>query len=383
MPAAFSLPLVSSSFAALRGRGQEVHIGEARPGGLSTLKPALLFFALAGLAGCDHSVPFSTSNSGSSEPFQAGSPRRLTYNVGQDRSPAWLPDELGLIYSYERTDRPDHDRCLGLLPPNGGQRTQEICELAADADDSTNVLTEPAVDATGRLAYVATSSGIAATAPIYASLRVSSLTDPGTTRVLVNLPLFTTVLQPRWLGRDTLVYLAARVGYSSVCRGCPVDTLETGVAIELLDASAPTPQPQMLAGTANASSVAAGAAGFIYYTLNGDTRVFRYAIASGSAVLAFDFGAAGIARDVQVTGSRLVAIVGGNVSFVYDSTLGYEVQRDGGGALHVVDLTSRTDMILAIPGLSFRRPALSPSGTRLVVEARAGGASDLWEVTLP
>jgi hypothetical protein len=345
---------------------------------------ALLVLALLQVLSCDHSAPFTTAPTGSGKPLQAGSPLRLTYNLGQDRAPAWLPDESGIVYSYERTDGRDRDRCLGVLPPAGGQRTQELCEVAPAGDDSTNVLTEPAVDASGRLAYVVNSSGVGAQAPVFASLRLASLADPQTARVLVDLPLLKAA-QPRWLGRDTLVYLAVRVDYSALCRGCPLDTLETGVAIELLDTSQPTTQPQPLPGTANPSSVAVGAAGIIYYTLNGDTRVFRRVVAAGagSDAVAFDFGGSGIARDVQVVGSRLVAVVGGNVSFAFDSTLGYTVQRDAGGALHVVDLTSGSDMTLGVPGQVFRRPALAPSGTRVVVEGHAGSATDLWEFVLP
>ena len=367
-----------------RSRGHS-HVVLTTQRSLKRLTLALLFLALFRVVSCNHSTPFATAPTGSGEPFQPGSPRRLTYNLGQDRAPAWLPDESGIVYSYERTDRRDRDHCLGVLPSDGGRRTQEICEVAPAGDDSTNVLTEPAIDGSGRLAYVVTSSAVGAKAPIFASLRLASLANPQTARVLVSLPLLTTASQPRWLGRDTLVYLAVRVGYSTACRGCPLDTLETGNAIELLDTSQPTPQVQLLAGTANASSVAAGATGIIYYTLNGDTRVFRRVVAAGagSDIVVFDFGSSGIARDVQVVGSRLVAVVGGNVSFAFDSTIGYAVQRDAGGALHVVDLTSGRDTTLAVPGQGFRRPALAPSGTRLVVEGHAGPATDLWEFVLP
>src|SRR5256885_8825838 len=85
---------------------------------------ALLLFL-----GCDHGTPFATGTYGSDQPFTAGSPRRLTYNLGQDRAPAWLPDESGIVYSFERTDRPDRDRCLGILPPEGGQRVSTICDV--------------------------------------------------------------------------------------------------------------------------------------------------------------------------------------------------------------------------------------------------------------
>src|SRR2546421_10331964 len=105
------------------------------------------------LAGGGHSAPPAAPESGSSRPFAGGSPRRLTFNLGDDRAPAWLPDGSGLLYSLQRRDRPDRDRCLGLLPPDGGRLERPPCDANPAADDSTHVLTEPAPPPAGPLAY--------------------------------------------------------------------------------------------------------------------------------------------------------------------------------------------------------------------------------------
>ena len=343
------------------------------------------------LAGCEHGAPLAAGSYGSDQPLQAGSLRRLTYNAGQDRAPAWLPDESGIVYSAERTDRRDRDRCLAILPPDGGQIRSTICDAAPAADDSTDVWTEPAADRAGRLAYVASSSRIGASAPTSTTLVLSTLADPATARALATFPYYASdtaphwlASQPRWLGTDTLVYVALRTGLQRPCQTCPVDTVQTGVSIDLLDTSRPAPQVQVQAGTRFASSVATGPTpGAFYYTVGGDSRVFRRVVSTGSDAIVFDFGAAGIARDVQVVGSRLVAVVGGKVSFGFDSNLGFVVQQDSGGPLHVVDLTTGADAVLAVTGLAFRRPALSPSGKRLVAEGYVAGTSDLWEFSLP
>ena len=119
----------------------------------------------------------------------------------------------------------------------------------------------------------------------------------------------------------------------------------------------------------------------VYYTTNGDGRVFRLVLSTEAISIAHDFGAR-IARDVQVAGRRLVAVVGGSVSFTTDTVIG-TVQRDGGGVLYLVDL----DTDIAVPLTSdvefFRHPALSPDGNRLVAEMITGGTSDLWAVRLP
>jgi len=119
-------------------------------------------------------------------------------------------------------------------------------------------------------------------------------------------------------------------------------------------------------------------ADFIFYTLGGDSRVYRRGLSTGEVAVAHDFAAAGIARDVHVVGNRLVAVVGGDVSFAYDSVLGYDVQRDRGGSLYLVDFTTGAETPLPGGTPPLRRPALSPSGKRVVAEAAAAGVADLW-----
>ncbi len=97
--------------------------------------------------------------------------------------------------------------------------------------------------------------------------------------------------------------------------------------------------------------------------------------------VAHDFGAEGIARDVQVVGGRLTAVVGGRVAFVVNPVLG-PTQRDSGGVVHVVDLATSADQSLDQTGLLFRRPALSPDGAHVVAEGypllitSSGGVAD-------
>src|SRR5262249_37434512 len=121
-------------------------------------------------------------------------------------------------------------------------------------------------------------------------------------------------------------------------------------------------------GTTYASGVSAGPdAGEIWYTLGGDTRVYQRTLASGDVSVVHDFGAAGIARDIQISGHRMTAVVGGRVSFVTDPALG-PTQFDSGGVVHVVDLDTGADQTIDNPGIMFRRPALSPTGDRVVAE---------------
>ena len=343
------------------------------------------------LAGCGHSAAPAAPESGSSRPFAGGSPRRLTFNLGDDRAPAWLPDGSGLLYSLQRRDRPDRDRCLGLLPPDGGRLERTLCDANPAADDSTNVLTEPAPTPTadGRLAYLLLGSETIDIAPGYTAVVLGSLDGTAGARVLRTFPYVApdtvrhdAASQLRWLDATTIVYLAERVGYERPCQGCPIDTLRTGVDVVRLDLSGDVTSLAVVPGTRFASAVARGeSADVIYYTLGGDSRVYRRVLSSGTVSVAHDFGS-GIARDVQVVGARLIAVVGGDVSFAFDSALGFPIQRDRGGPLVLVDLASGAETVLPGNALAFRHPALAPAATRLVAEA-VDNVADLWMFDLP
>jgi hypothetical protein len=353
---------------------------------------ATLALVLA-LTGCEHGPAFLAGDHGSDHSFAPGSPRRITYNSGDDRAPAWLPDESGVFYSYERTDRADRDRCLGQLPRDGGRLERTWCDRTPAADDSTNAWSEPAPSGDGRLAYTVASSLPIDLGPAYRALVVGRLGDPAAARVLRTFPHVApdslrhdAASQIRWLDATTLVYVAERVGYVRACPTCPrdKDTLRTGVEVVRVDLSGDTPVLTVVPGTRYASSVAAGeGADIVYFTLGGDSRVFRRTLSSGRDSVVHDFGGAGLARDVYVAANRLVAVVGGDVSFAYDSLLGHPVQRDAGGTLYLVDFLTGAETVLSSGPVLFRRPALSPSGKRLVVEAVSGSLADLWMFDLP
>jgi hypothetical protein len=63
----------------------------------------------------------------------------------------------------------------------------------------------------------------------------------------------------------------------------------------------------------------------------------------------------------------VAAIVGGRVAFSVDPGAG-PVQWDSGGVVHLVDLGESGSVALDTPGRLYRRPALSPDGTRVVAE---------------
>ena len=339
------------------------------------LRPlALAGGALLALA-CAHTDPFSTPPYGTTQPFNPTPPVQLTLNVGADRSAAWLPDGSGIVYSTQQLGRPDADLCLTELPATGGTQRFLICDLSRLGSDTNNAVESPAVAADGRLAFLKATSSIGGTNPSRERLSVASTLDPANATEVQVVPYTppgeltrTGVQALRWLDSGHLIFVGGLGTIRRPCPNCPqLDTIVTGYKVDVLDLAGGT-DPSPLPGTDQASGVSVGGSSDeIYFTLSGDTRVYRRVLSTGETTVAHDFGSAGIARDVHVAGGRMAAVVGGRVSFSVDTLLG-PVQWDSGGVIHVVDLSTDADVALAAGDRLFRRPALSPAGDQLVAE---------------
>lgn len=345
--------------------------------------------ALAGLAvwlaACAHETPFRPGSYGPEGPFNPGGLSRLTLNPAADRTPAWTADGSGIWYAFARTDRTDADHCLARLPAAGGVRSETRCHQTLAAEDSTDVLEMPGAAPDGRLAYVHVTGRIGAPTPDGGELVI--VPAGGVPARVLRLPHapgrrgYDRVSHVQWLG-DTLVFLAQLWIYVQDNLAGIRDTIESGIGIELLVPGDTLPRRVPL--TDWASSVAlSDTAGVLYYTINGDSRVFRRHLAAGDTATVYDFGALGIARDVQLRAGRLVAVVGGDVTAGFDANLGALIQNDEGGFLYWLPPGTTTPVQLPDTAFRYRRPALSPDGRRIVAEVRMAGGPDLWLVELP
>jgi len=326
-------------------------------------------------AACDHSPPFQPESPTPAPPFTQLFPRRLTFNVGDDRTPSWLPDGSGIIYSSERQDQRDHDRCLAILPPEGGTVRTRYCRVDPIHADSTDLMEAPAVSADGRIFFHQVVSWIGQQKLGASALMLGSVDDPIRASLLRPVPytapngrIHSSIRIPQWIGADSLIFLAEQLFYEG-STFLP-DTFYTGLDVVLLDLSRPTPEFSVLPGTDYASSVSLSEEpGMVYYTLGGDSRVFRRALSSGDVTVVHDFGAGNIARDVQVRGTTLVAVVGRSVLYRLEDAHGL-VQRDEGGDLAFVDLGTGGTFLFSTDTVLFRHPVISPNGNRLVVEVQ-------------
>ena len=328
--------------------------------------------ALCALAACSHSDAFTPLDTATTLPLAAGDPARLTYNPGGNADPSWTPDGR-LLYSFGDLER-GHDVCLGLLPGSGGRRLGELCSRSPAEADSTDFFEAPAQGSDGRLAYVRAGSDSNSHSPkSYEQLQLGHLDNPAAT-VLRTLPyvapngrLHTWITQIRWLDAQHLVYLGGNQGTVDIGGGATMP-FTSGLDIVAMDLSSGAPALSVVPAAGDVSSIwLAEHSDVLYYTLNGDSRVFRRAVAGGPADVLFDFGAGVIARDASVAGRQLTAVLGGKVRLISDPAQG-AVQLDEGGVLTTVDLTTGARQTAPSDARFYRRAALSPSGTALAAE---------------
>lgn len=336
----------------------------------------------AGAAGCGHTAVGRFDPGERDSAFVVAEPLRLTYSGGLDRTPSWstAPDRILFAFYHSTTSRGLPKGCVGDLPASGGSRGWELCDTDARRSDTSTINLWPALRADGAVALVRQRWPIFGLSPYYSDLAIRPA-DPNRVPVtFLPIPYFFNarsqqgVAFPQWLDATRLVWLGEGVIRSSL------DNVESGYEILIGDPALGYPAGlTVVPGTNYASSVARGGnSDTLYYTLGGDSLVYRRTLSTGAVDTVYDFGALGIARDVQVKQGRLTAVVGGAVSWVAHTTLGM-AQYDNGGPIYAVDLPTGPPVLVTPPDSLYRHPVLAPDARHVVAE-RSG---DLWRIALP
>lgn len=355
------------------------------------ISQSIALLAMVWGTACAHDAVFAPAPpAGAKAPRDSGASHVVTLNTGADLFPNWLPDGSALAYAFDSHDSPPFPlRCAGLIPPEGGTRTTLACKLRS-ASDSIDEIDWPAAGPGGALVYAwAPYRKGFSFVPDSTLIIVSSLAHPADAQSVFTFPYtspsavrYTTVTHLAWLVPSTFIGTGAVAAVTQNCVSCPFRTVYAGRDVLRFDVTTRPATVTAIPNTSPATSVAVGDSGDIYFTRMGDSRVFRRILATGDSSVVHDFGAAGIARDVQVAAGRLVAIVGGHVSLGSNPVIGV-FQEDSGGYIHVVTLANDSDTSLPDSAFLFRHPALSPTADRLVAEAWRQGTADLWFIRLP
>lgn len=345
--------------------------------------------------------------SGATGPLVPGQPVRLTYNLGADAYPSWLPDGSHMLYQAEDPNTFDRDRCLFEISAAGGTDRDVACDEGLGSSDTTSAFGPAAASPDGRLAYFAAANPVGAGAPTTSGIYLGALPDPTSPHLLLPLPFVTPsgarpdkLTALRWLGDSGFLALADRVSVQSRCQFCPADTLETGIEVLWVAVHGDSGRVVTVPGTSHASSYSFVAPDTIYFTVNGAPDILRTRISGSPVDVVFTFqpestaappgsrvAFPAIARGVQVHDGIAFAVAGGRADYLPDSGQG-ERQRDWGGDLHQVDLATGADSLVhydlhlhsdaSFTYLWIRNPALSPDGRRLTAEGRVAALTNVW-----
>jgi hypothetical protein len=361
------------------------------------------------LAACAHGDAFTPEVIPPNPITTATPPRRLTFSPEGDWSPTWLPDGSAIGYSYHVLGRRDRDRCLGFLPPEGGRITRSICVRSSTDLDTANVASFHAVSPGGRLAIVADAGLTRLYAPVSRFLYLGSFDSGAALTPVIGFPTMATTglvhytaMNITWVSESTLVYLATFINYVEAKIGIPADTVHVGIEVVKLRLSGDhIVASQVIPNTLGVTSLCRGTrANTIAFTRGPSSAVYEMDLATLQVSQLYDFGALGIARDVQVSGGRLVAVVGGRVTYVpFDLVFGIPFLADSGGQVFAATLPAGAPVMIVdtVGSHQYRRPALAPSGRRVVLEEfgfeikNIGGVfqtvvskeADLWMFDVP
>ena len=327
---------------------------------------------LLALAACSHGEPFGAPDHELDGPLAGGQPARLTFGTAVGDA-AWTPDGAAIVYAGGRHVGDRLDRCLSILPAEGGTVRREICNPSLFDASITDFFATPYVSAGDQLAFYYANMPGGGT-PAFEGIYATTLAAPAVTTAVRSLPFlgadglfYKSISHLRWLGESEVVFIAYAEAVVIPCEGCDAEVIPHPRTLFRSGAGAGAalaPVP----GTEFATSVAVGAtADEIYFTLANDSRIYHRMLSSGAQSVVHEFGAEGIARDVHFGGGRLTAIVGGKVQVIVD-LVGPLQASDEGGHLYLLEPATGAVTRLSGDGRWFRRPALSPTGAALVGE---------------
>ncbi|HEX6644173.1 MAG TPA: hypothetical protein VF037_05825 [Gemmatimonadales bacterium] len=338
---------------------------------------ALTITLLVLAAACSHGEPFSPPDATLDGPLVPGEPLRLTYSsVGGTSAPAWLPDADSIIYAYGRRGssfRVPQEGCLGVLASGGGTIGREICSRTIFANQMSDVFTFPAVSDAGQLAFMHVGQATQGDA-IREAILAAPFDDPTAYTIVRSFPFqgdafYLAIDDLQWLGESTLIFIGlAEEQLPPACPTCDPELIRYSRAVLAADAMG-SGTVTVIPGTETATSVTAGeSADVIYYTLGGDSRIFRRVLSSGDVTVAHDFGAPTVVRGVDYAAGLIVAMIDGRHASRSASLGTVQISESGGMLVMVVPAVGASVPVTTAAPMWFRRPALSANGTEIVAE---------------
>jgi hypothetical protein len=339
-----------------------------------------------GVAGCDHSNTFVAPDDRTREGFAATIPVRLTFDGGADLHPIWTADGRALLYTFERqlpfAEYPD--RCLGALPPGGGQRILEWCWSAWNEAERRDGIEWGTIDADDRLVFGHHfSAGDKQPLPFSGTLYRADGALLATAQPLVELMVAREEAAAPWDYLTGLVFtdsnavtgLTMAIAVEQACGSCPFDTTWTGADLVRLPLDG-SPRLQRIAPLLRAAYLAWDRSADRFF-FGRDGRIETVPTDGGEAVFVWQVPRSPDRHDVTLSG---VAAAAGRIA------ASFHWNQDGASHSVIGMITPLGDvqeLRHELDGPRWGEMSLSPDGRKLVAERRSGTERDLYLFELP
>lgn len=350
------------------------------------MRPVAVLAALL-LAACEHTTPFTAPGATGDSPFAALTPTRLTYDAGADLHPQWTGDGALLFYTYERhlpgAEYPD--RCLGALPPAGGQRVHDWCWPGQEEATRRDGIEVGALSGDGKLFFVHHhGAGTKQPNPHRGSAYLAPVDRFGSPAWLFDVLVphagasgrWDYFLSPVFTGPAEVTGLGAAVTVEQRCLTCTWDTVYTG--LDLVRVSLDTPATMTVLARIGRAAFLSWDRSTDRFFYARDGRIETVPTDGGEATMVWQLPRSPDRSDPVITG---VAAGAGRLAVSYRWVEGGEIRNLVG----VIGPDGDVDPISLTAGYPrWGELALSPDGRRLVAERRDGnGERDLYLYELP
>jgi hypothetical protein len=330
-----------------------------------TVLPIGMGLSALAAAACDHTEPFDQRGPAPLGPPSTTIPRQLTFNPGDDRSPAVAG--YSIVYSRYDPGRGTRAQCVAILPVEGGTLRATYCPPAPTAADSMiGTWLEPALSPSrARIAFVwERGDPLSALGAWSHHLTVAPADSAiqGRETLIAGWAsgdrFYNTAVEPNWSGEDTVRFLAAYQQVFKVKGGGAdrfTDTLLVPRALMALRLSDGTVGP--VPGGDSVIAYAPAADGGTWIVKESNPGTLLHLDPAGALTPAGAFP--GVASDLAEVDARVVAAIGGTVLPWIDPATGATGSVAAPGPVHRIAPVQGRRLIaeVELDGRDFGAPA--------------------------
>lgn len=341
---------------------------------------------LLGLVACSHTEILVTDIGEPRGPFD-DPPGRLTFHVGNDYNPSWTPDGQHILYFFSpaavisvNAANERDERCLAMIPGNGGSQVLRLCDTRATHVDSADMFLGAAFRPNGELSFLQGSSAFSGLNPIHFTMWLVDTAAPFLRRkAIAEFPKVVgdstvgALSEVEWIDQNTFLAIGSRLLITSRQASTVKDTIFRPVFIVRGTMTGETLALTQVSGTEGAAHWTRDPTGnilFVGHTLrSGVGRTFvdeerfikRIPQTGGTAETFAVFPQVGSVRTLQCRGTKCFVVTGARQTIdpdIFTVSTAQWLDPVSGAFTQLPFSASQVN--------GWDTPTMSPDGTRIV-----------------